>query len=92
MSGLTHGASWSDADVDRLAKLYFSQPKPSVDAMAETLGRTRGAVWTVISRLGMAAPGAKMRTCMPCDKPFYSSWIGERICSYCKSSELLRCA
>jgi hypothetical protein len=29
---------------------------------------------------------------MPCGRSFFSSWIGERICGFCKSRELMRCA
>ena len=85
-------ATWSEADIERLAPLYFSVPKPPIEVIAETLGRTIPAVFTELSRLGMAQRGAKMRACMPCSRSFFSSWIGERICSFCKSSELMRCA
>lgn len=84
--------TWSDSDVTQLARLYFSTPKPSIDAMTAELGRTRHSVWTVISRLGMAQPGAKMRACMRYERPLLSSWNGQRICSFCKYSQLLRCA
>ena len=86
------GTSWSDADIERLASLYFSEPKPPIEVMATELGRSTKAVFTEISRLGMAKRGAEIRTCMPCDRSFFSSWIGERICSFCKGSELMRCA
>ncbi|MEH2499562.1 hypothetical protein V1294_006041 [Bradyrhizobium sp. AZCC 1678] len=46
------GASWSDADINRLARLYFSVPRPSIDEIASQLGRTKKAVWTEVSRLG----------------------------------------
>ncbi len=84
--------SWSGEDIKRLAELYFSQPKPPIEDMAFQLGRTPSAVFTELSRLGMAKPGVKLRSCMPCTRLFFSSWIGERICSYCKESEIMRCA
>lgn len=92
MADNAHGSSWSDVEINRLADLYFSTPKPSIDAMAAALGRTKHAVWTEISRLGMAAPGAKMRTCRPCERPFFSWGSGNWICNRCKSSGLLRYA
>lgn len=90
------GTSWSDADIGRLADLYFSVPRPSIDEIASQLGRTKKAVWTEISRLGMSKPGAKLRACLGhvCDgrKRFFSSSINERICSFCKQTKRMRCA
>jgi hypothetical protein len=92
MSPENDKAPWSNADIERLAHLYFSDPKPPVEVIAETLGRTVPSVFTELSRLGVARRGAKLRACMPCGRSFFSAWIGERICSFCKSSELMRCA
>jgi hypothetical protein len=89
---LNGGEPWTDADVDRLARRYFSDPKPPIDVIAEALGRTTPSVFTELSRLGMAKRGAKLRACMPCTRQFYSSWIGERICGFCKNSEIMGCA
>jgi hypothetical protein len=59
------GAPWSDADIQKLAELYFSNPKKRpFDAVIAALGRTRGAIQSEISRRGMAAPGAKLRPCL----------------------------
>jgi hypothetical protein len=88
MSAENDKTPWSDADIERLARLYFSDPKPPIEVMAKTLGRTTPSVFTELSRLGMAKRGAKMRPCLPCSRTFFSSWIGERICSLCKKSEL----
>lgn len=85
-------SAWTPAQNERLASVYFTVPKPSIAEMADVMGRTPHAVWTQISRLGMAKPGAQLRRCMPCGKSFYSSWIGNRICSRCAESEVLRCA
>ena len=84
--------TWSDADVDRLAGLYFSVPKPPIEDMAAKLGRTTSAVFTEISRLGMAKPGAKIRKCKPCERPFFSWGSGNWICDRCKQTDLVRCA
>jgi hypothetical protein len=92
MSPENGGEPWLEADIERLGRLYFSDPRPPIEVMAETLGRTVPSVFTELSRVGMAKPGAKLRGCMPCTRQFYSSWIGERICSFCKNSEIMRCA
>jgi hypothetical protein len=92
MSAENSKAPWSDDDVERLARLYFSVPKPPIEVIAENLGRTVPSVFTELSRVGMAKPGAQLRACMPCERSFFSSWIGERICGFCKSSELMRSA
>lgn len=83
---------WDDASTIKLASLYFSTPKPSIESMASALGRTPQATWNFIARIGMAAPGAKLRSCLPCDRAFFSSHNGSRICSRCAGSELLRFA
>lgn len=84
--------AWTPEQTDALAELFFADPKPSIGEMAAKMGRTPHATWTFISRIGMATPGAKVRGCMPCGRKFYSSWIGNRICSWCAESEQMRCA
>lgn len=83
---------WSDADITKLAELYFSVPKIAPADMAAQLGRSVKALQTEISRLGMARPGAKVRKCAPCKRPFYSWGSGNWICSRCKLSAEFRCA
>jgi hypothetical protein len=88
--------TWSETDVERLAELYFSVPKPSVEMIAVALGRSTKAIATELSRRGMSKQGAKLRPCLGSgclgQKKFYSSGIGERICSSCKSTKVMRCA
>ena len=83
---------WDDGDTVKLAGMYFSTPKPSIDEMSAAMGRTPNAVWQFITRIGMSAPGAKLRRCLPCNCKFFSSHPGNRICSRCAGSELMRCA
>ena len=53
--------------------------------MAARLGRTPAAISTEASRMGLLIPGAQMRRCLgSCDQPFFSSWIGNRICPRCE--------
>ena len=86
------GEPWLEDDIERLGRLYFSDPRPPIEEMAAALGRSTKSVFTELCRVGMAKRGAKLRACMPCSRQFYSSWIGERICGFCKGSELMRCA
>lgn len=72
----------------------------SVTRIAAMLGRTPGSVQTQCSRLGIVGdryvskqnPKAKWRKCLCCGQGFMSSWIGNRICSPCKESELFQSA
>lgn len=47
---------WTDADRDRLAAMYFSGLKPSIEEMAASLGRTTGSAFGEICRMGMSKP------------------------------------
>lgn len=89
------GDSWSDADVEKLAALYFSSPRLPTHEIASALGRTPKAVQTEASRLGMTRPGAKLRVCLGegCGgrRRFFSSAPGKRICPQCAESEVYRC-
>jgi len=90
------GDAWSDADVERLAELYFTTPRVSTEKIAAALGRTPKAVQTEASRLGMTQPGAKLRICLGegCNglRRFFSAAPGNRICPRCAESEVYRCA
>ena len=90
-------SAWSDDDIDRLAHLYFSDPEQrSIDVMVTALGRTKAAIQSEISRLGMAAHGAKLMMCLgdECSgrRKFFSAGIGHRICPRCSQAEIYRCA
>lgn len=89
---INDGTAWTAEQTAKLAGLFFTDPKPSIGEMAATMGRTPYAVWTQIARLAMSTPGAKLRKCLPCDRPFYSSHIGNRMCQHCLESQGLRCA
>jgi hypothetical protein len=86
------GEPWTDADRDRLANLYFTVPKPSIEVICG------GARQDDQSRLHRDLPHGHVEArreaagLLACRRSFYSSWIGERICGFCKSSELMRCA
>ena len=86
---------WTPAYLQKLAAVFFADKKPSIADMATAMNRTPHATWTFISRIGMATPGAQVRPCMPCmpcGRKFHSSWIGNRICTWCAESEQMKCA
>lgn len=68
--------------------------------VAKLLKRTPSSVQTQCSRLGIAGtrfpskqkPKGKWRKCMCCGSGFSSEWIGNRICSPCKGTDLYRLA
>ncbi|MBN9007116.1 MAG: hypothetical protein J0H40_17080 [Rhizobiales bacterium] len=90
------GAPWTDADIERLALMYFSMPRPPHSVMAERMGRTVGAMQTVISRVGMSRPGAKLRACLGVgcqgQRKFFSAGINNRICGRCERDPVMGCA
>ncbi|MCA6098147.1 hypothetical protein [Bradyrhizobium australafricanum] len=75
---------WTEAEREVLVDLYLTNPRPSMDVMAAKLGRTKDAISTEVSRLCLRVPGAQPRKCLPCQRPFFSSWIGYRICPRCE--------
>ena len=84
--------TWTDADISLLAEMYFTSPRTPTGIMADRLGRSIPSVWAEISRLGMSQPGAKLRTCLPCNREFFSTHIGNRICNWCVRVHQLECA
>lgn len=104
---------WTEAETDRLAEMYLTavarrdawvsrfkgdrRPLLGIEQMAEALGRSFCSVEAQINRTGMAVPGAKLRSCIPCvaqgrRRMFFSWGPGNRRCRDCEGSELLRCA
>ncbi|WP_038965588.1 hypothetical protein [Bradyrhizobium diazoefficiens] len=85
LRGATSGNQpWTPADRQHLADLYMKDPRPGVQEMAVKLGRAPRAIQTEASRLGLNSPGAQPRKCMPCQRMFFSAWIGNRICARCE--------
>ena len=88
-------APWPDADAALLMQLY-TDGETDIDTIAARLGRTREAVYCKANRMGLGVlrrgAGAKVRRCMPCQKNFWSTWIGNRICADCTRSLDLECA
>lgn len=98
------GRAWTDEETEQLARLYFAAraaidawtpafrgqraPLLQIDRIAAALGRSTGGVSGQISRMGMANPGAQLRTCLPCkgrgiEKKFFSVGVGNRVCAGC---------
>jgi hypothetical protein len=80
---------WDDDEVDMLAGLYFvDHDNRSYAAMVMTLGRSKKAIQTEISRRGMTQPGAKLRLCIGAEcygrRKFFSASPAQRICQRCR--------
>jgi hypothetical protein len=81
---------------------FVDLPMYTRSQIAEHFGRSLSAINTQLSRHSMprengALPSkaAKMRTCMPCRKPFLSANSGNRICARCAvkiEAGILECA
>lgn len=95
---VTKGNPWTEEEKAWLAE-RMKEGKTYAE-IAAMLGRTPGSVQTQCSRLGIVGdryvskqnPKAKWRKCLCCGEGFMSSWIGNRICSPCKESELFQSA
>lgn len=47
------GARWLDADIEHLRSLWFSEPLPTLDQLAEELGRTPVAIAARLVKMGL---------------------------------------
>lgn len=83
---------WTVAEREQLCELFMSIPRPSVDVMAEKMGRTAAAIHTAVSRMGLTPPGVALRLCLPCDQMFWSTHVHNRMCRHCKTDLDLECA
>ena len=93
MYGVTAGSkAWTEVERDQLADLYLATPRPPFDVMSEKIGRSPQALQTEANRMGLTSPGAKPRTCLTCQRTFYSWGIGNRICRRCDRTLLTECA
>jgi hypothetical protein len=79
-----NGEDWSDAQINMLARLVRDEGLPNF-TVALRMGRSESSIITAVSRYGVRDPKAKLRTCMPCRRPFFSLHNGNRICGQCKT-------
>lgn len=94
----TVNRKWTE-DEETLLSMLADRGWSSI-RIAGLLKRTPSAVQTKRSHLGIIGdrylskqkPEGKWRKCMCCGQGFSSEWIGNRICSPCKDSELYRLA
>ncbi|MBX5160436.1 hypothetical protein HJB89_25460 [Rhizobium sp. NZLR8] len=95
-----HEKFWTRADFEALVKLYIAgKSNPEI---AEALGRTRQAVATKGSRIGLYSltrdelqePGVAVRTCLNPEMPhlFVSTGIHNRTCADCKKTQVFQAA
>jgi hypothetical protein len=91
MTPMNNGEAWTAAAVTELIALVHEHGLNNVE-IAQRTNRTVSAVSTAISRYAVRVPGAKLRRCMPCEKPFFSTHVGNRICGMCVKNLELECA
>lgn len=87
---------WSEEEIDRLARLYAQQLSNA--AIAKELGRAESAIAIKATRLSFparatlrrdaksGAPRIKLRHCLCCQRLFFSSHAGNRMCDPCRGS------
>lgn len=83
---------WSDDDVSKLIDLWSTNLTNA--EIAKKLDREESAVAVKASRINLprrakmnsATSKAKVRPCLRCETPFYSTGPGNRFCDPCKDS------
>lgn len=85
------GEPWSTQQLLQLVEYARVQGLGNA-AIAVLMGRGESAISTAISRYSVRHPDATLRKCMSCERPFFSTHNGNRICGGCKKSLQLECA
>jgi hypothetical protein len=83
---------WSEEDVSRLIDLWSTELSNA--EIAKILNREESAVAVKASRINLPrrakmkdkSSKARVRPCLRCETPFYSSGPGNRFCDPCKES------
>ncbi|MBR0822412.1 hypothetical protein [Bradyrhizobium liaoningense] len=81
----TRTMTWDPNAVRRLGELV-NAGKP-LDEIAAAFNATPSGISTAISRFRVK-PGATLRSCMCCEKPFFSAGLYNRLCASCSTGEL----
>lgn len=84
------GEVWTDDNILALARLVREERLSNAE-VAQRMGRSETSIVTAVSRYAVRDPNAKLRACMTCRKPLFSSHIGHRICLKCKARNQLEC-
>ncbi|QOZ66390.1 MULTISPECIES: hypothetical protein [Bradyrhizobium] len=85
------GTAWSDAEFDRLTRLY-AETGGDIRVIAAAMGRSISSISTKSSIMGLAVEGndLAMRKCLGgCGRTFMSPDKGVRICPRCKGDPRL---
>jgi hypothetical protein len=85
------GDNWTEEQVLQLASLVRVDHLSNA-SVAVRMGRTESSIATAVSRYAVRDPRAQLRTCLPCDRKFFSMHIGNRMCSRCVQRNHLECA
>jgi hypothetical protein len=85
------GERWTTQQIPQLVEYARVQGMGNA-AIAVLMGRGESAIATAISRYAVRNPDATLRKCMPCQRPFFSTHIGNRICGGCLKIHQLECA
>jgi hypothetical protein len=85
-----NGDIWTDENLSTLARLVRNEGLSNA-TVATRLGRCKSSILAAISRYCVRDPKAKLRTCMPCKRPFFSAHNGNRICGRCKARNNWEC-
>lgn len=76
---------WDPSAVRRLGELVNAGKL--LDEIAAAFNARPSSISTAISRFGVK-PGATMRACMCCERPFFSAGRHNRLCVGCSTGEL----
>lgn len=82
---------WTEQDVATLIELWSKNMSNA--EIAKKLGRPESAIAVKASRINLPRRSelgkttkARVRPCLRCEKPFYSTGAGNRFCDPCKES------
>ncbi|HEX7883573.1 MAG TPA: hypothetical protein VF499_12645 [Afipia sp.] len=78
------GEVWTDDHILALARLVREECLSDAE-VAQRMGRSVTSIVTAVSRYAVRDPNAKLRACMTCKNPLFSSHSGHRICLKCRA-------
>jgi hypothetical protein len=81
----TQTVTWNSDAIRRLGERVNAGKQ--LDEIAAAFNATPSGISTAISRFGVK-PGATLRACMCCERPFFSAGRHNRLCVGCSSGEL----
>lgn len=90
----SNGKVWTREDDELAWRMHWNSHRTYAE-IAEKMGRTHSSVYFRVRALKeRGGPGEQLkpktesrRACLCCRRPFPSSWIGNRVCGNCKTTE-----